>query len=49
MKRDLGVKGLQVGDFIEKNGQEYRSLFLENNVVIKNINEDDESEVILVL
>ena len=49
VKRDLGVKGLQVGDFIEKNGQEYRSLFLENNVVIKNINEDDESEVILIL
>lgn len=49
VKRDLGVKGLQVGDFIEKNGQEYCSLFLENNVVIKNINEDDESEVILIL
>ncbi|RRD39157.1 hypothetical protein EII29_08430 [Leptotrichia sp. OH3620_COT-345] len=49
VKRDLGVKDLQVGDFIEKDGKEYHSLFLKNNVVIKNIDEDNENEVVLIL
>ncbi|MDO5089066.1 MAG: hypothetical protein Q4D53_04690 [Leptotrichiaceae bacterium] len=49
VKRDLGVRDLQVGDFIEKDGKEYRSLFLKNNVAIKDIDEDNESEVVLIL
>ena len=50
VKRDLGVKGLQVGDFIEKDkdGSQYHSLFLKNNVVIKDVDEDN-GEVLLVL
>ena len=51
VKRDLGVKGLQVGDFIEKDKDQihYHSLFLKNNVVINNIDEDNETDVLLVL
>lgn len=49
---DLGVKNIEIGDFIEKreDGQ-YYSLFREKNqnVIIKNIDEDNENEVKIIL
>ena len=50
---DLGIKGVEIGDFIEKTDNGYRTLFEieENNILISEdkIDEDDESKVKIIL
>ena len=48
---DLGTENVRVGDFLEKRGNEYYTLFddLSKNVVIENIDENDESKVKIIL
>lgn len=50
---DLGIKGVEIGDFIEKMDNGYRTLFEteENNILISEdkIDEDDESKVKIIL
>ena len=50
---DLGIKGVEIGDFIEKTDNGYRTLFEteEYNILISEdiIDEDDESKVKIIL
>ena len=48
---NIGVEGVDKGDFLEKRGNEYYTLFLDSsrNVVVENIDENDESKVQIVL
>ncbi len=46
---DLGVNKVKIGDFLEKKSEGYYTLFRKDNIVIKNINEDDENEVRIIL
>lgn len=48
---DLGVMNVEIGDFLEKRGGMFYSLFQKEseNVMIKNIYEEDDSEVRLIL
>ena len=48
---NLGTENVKIGDFLEKRGNEYYTLFMEasKNVAIENIDENDESKVKLIL
>ncbi|WP_255460053.1 hypothetical protein [Leptotrichia sp. oral taxon 223] len=48
---NLGTENVRIGDFIEKRGNEYYTLFADasKNVVIENIDENDESKVKIIL
>ena len=48
---NLGIENVGVGDFLEKRGNEYYSLFADasKNVIIENIDENDESKVKIIL
>ena len=48
---NLGAENVRIGDFLEKRGNEYYTLFMEasKNVAIENIDENDESKVKLIL
>jgi hypothetical protein len=48
---ELGIENVNIGDFLEKRGNEYYTLFMEasKNVAIENIDENDESKVKLIL
>ena len=48
---NLGVENVRIGDFLEKRGNEYYTLFADTskNVVIENIDENDESKVKIIL
>ena len=48
---NLGIKNVKIGDFLEKRGNEYYTLFMDTdkNVVIENIDENDESKVKIIL
>ena len=48
---NLGVKNVRIGDFLEKRGNEYYTLFMDKskNVAIENIDENDESKVKIIL
>ena len=46
---DLGVSRVKIGDFLEKKDDGYYTLFKKDNIVIKNINENDEKEVRIIL
>ena len=46
---DLGVSRVKIGDLIEKKDDGYYTLFKKDNIVIKNINENDEKEVRIIL
>ena len=48
---NLGSENVGVGDFLEKRGNEYYSLFADasKNVIIENIDENDESKVKIIL
>jgi len=48
---NLGVKNVRIGDFLEKRGNEYYTLFMDKskNVAIENIDENDESQVKIIL
>ena len=48
---DLGTENVRAGDFLEKRGNEYYTLFSDSskNVVIENIDENDESKIKIIL
>ena len=48
---NLGTENVRIGDFIEKRGNEYYTLFADpsKNDVIENIDENDESKVKIIL
>ena len=48
---ELGTENVKVGDFLEKRGNEYYTLFADSseNIVIENIDENDESKVKIIL
>ena len=48
---NIGTENVRIGDFIEKRGNEYYTLFADasKNVVIENIDENDESKVKIIL
>ena len=48
---NLGTENVKIGDFLEKRGNEYYTLFSDTskNVAIENIDENDESKVKLIL
>ena len=48
---ELGIENVNIGDFLEKRGNEYYTLFMEasKNVIIENIDENDESKVKIIL
>ena len=48
---ELGTENVKVGDFLEKRGNEYYTLFADasKNVIIENIDENDESKVKIIL
>ena len=48
---NLGTENVRIGDFLEKRGNEYYTLFSDTskNVIIENINENDESKVKIIL
>ena len=48
---NLGTENVRIGDFLEKRGNEYYTLFADTskNVVIENIDENDESKVKIIL
>lgn len=48
---NLGIENVKIGDFLEKRGNEYYTLFADagKNVIIENINENDESKVKIIL
>ena len=48
---NLGTENVKIGDFLEKRGNEYYTLFSDTskNVIIENINENDESKVKIIL
>lgn len=48
---DLGTENVKIGDFLEKRGNEYFTLFSDSskNIVIENIDENDESKVKIIL
>ena len=48
---NLGIENVKIGDFLEKRGNEYYTLFLDTtkNVAIENIDEYDESKVKIIL
>ena len=48
---DLGTESVRAGDFLEKRGNEYYTLFSDSskNVVIENIDENDESKIKIIL
>lgn len=48
---NLGTENVRIGDFLEKRGNEYYTLFSDTskNVIIENIDENDESKVKIIL
>ena len=48
---NIGTENVRIGDFLEKRGNEYYTLFADasKNVVIENIDENDESKVKIIL
>ena len=48
---NLGTENVKIGDFLEKRGNEYYTLFSDTskNVIIENIDENDESKVKIIL
>ena len=48
---NLGAENIRIGDFLEKRGNEYYTLFADasKNVIIENIDENDESKVKIIL
>ena len=48
---NLGAENVRIGDFLEKRGNEYYTLFADasKNVIIENIDENDESKVKIIL
>ena len=48
---NLGTENVKIGDFLEKRGNEYYTLFADasKNVIIENIDENDESKVKIIL
>ena len=48
---NLGTENVKIGDFLEKRGNEYYTLFSDTskNVIIENIDENDESNVKIIL
>ena len=48
---ELGIENVNIGDFLEKRGNEYYTLFADasKNVIIENIDENDESKVKIIL
>ena len=48
---NIGAENVRIGDFLEKRGNEYYTLFAdaEKNVIIENIDENDESKVKIIL
>ena len=48
---NIGTENVRIGDFLEKRGNEYYTLFANasKNVVIENIDENDESKVKIIL
>lgn len=48
---NLGVPNLEIGDFIEKKGKIYNTIFQNNdeNIELKNIDENDENQVRIIL
>ena len=48
---NLGAENVRIGDFLEKRGNEYYTLFADasKNIIIENIDENDESKVKIIL
>ena len=46
---ELGVDRVKIGDFLEKKSDGYYTLFIKDNIVINNINEENENEVKIIL